>query len=132
MKLSEYWKVFDGFSSTASDQSRKLAFAGIAVVWIFQVGTEENPGLDPIQAWILLLLCISLGADLIQYVYASIAWSAFCKHHERKLDNELDDPELRAPDWINLPTWLFFWIKIVSVIVGYVFLGLDLISRLPP
>ena len=37
MKLSDYRETYYEFSGKASDVTRQLAFAGIAIVWIFKI-----------------------------------------------------------------------------------------------
>ena len=51
MKLSEYANVYAEFSGKASDVARQLAFAGLALVWLFResngpVPTYSRPSSD--------------------------------------------------------------------------------------
>ena len=57
--------------------------------------------------WAGVLLTVALAADLLQYVYATIAFGAFSRFHERKADNPTDFPSA-----INWPTNVFFWSKL--------------------
>ena len=81
MKLSEFRKDKDTLTGKASDVSRQLAYAGIAVVWIFK---QTENGVSSVPKEFLLpifLFAASLAADLMQYVYAGIAVSIF---HRRR------------------------------------------------
>jgi hypothetical protein len=42
MKVEEYWKTFNEFSGKASEINRQLAFAAIAVIWLFKVDTPAG------------------------------------------------------------------------------------------
>jgi hypothetical protein len=42
MKVEEYWKISNEFSGKASDISRQLAFAAIAVIWLFKIDTQSS------------------------------------------------------------------------------------------
>lgn len=42
MKISDYKSVYEGFSSKLSDLNRQIAFAGIAIIWIFKKTNGET------------------------------------------------------------------------------------------
>lgn len=124
MKLSEFRKDKDTLTGKASDVSRQLAYAGIAVVWIFK---QTENGVSSVPKEFLLpifLFAASLAADLMQYVYAGIAVSIFHRRKELSKNrvDEKSDPEVKAPKQINWATWFLYGLKIVCVMVGYVLL----------
>ncbi len=123
MKLSGYKEDFYTFSGKASDVARTAAFAGIALVWVFKIDSKPFPKLpeDLLSPTGLFALCLAL--DLLQYVSATIIWGLFHRHHERKLSNPSDDPELSHSPWLVRPLQLFFTLKLVSVMAGYLFIG---------
>jgi len=119
MRLSDFKNDFYYFSGKASDVARHLAFAGIALVWIFKkekAGSFELP--DDLK-WSLIFLIGALVADLLQYVAGSIIWQQFHRYHEKRRDLKNKDPELEAPYYFPYPIILFFWLKIFCVIVAY-------------
>jgi hypothetical protein len=76
-KLSQYWENFEEYTGKASDVTRQLSFAGIAVVWLLRTG---GGGSLPIPSALLLPLALfvwSLSFDLLQYVVASVVWGSF-------------------------------------------------------
>ena len=119
MKLSDYRQVYYEFSGKASEIARNLAFAGIALIWVFRVGETAPRVPEP-----LLLPAVALVAgltfDLIHYVWATVAWGTFHRYHEKRATER--DPELDAPAWINRVTTTFFVAKLLSVSTAYVFI----------
>ena len=75
MKLKDARDYYAFASGKTSDLVRQLAFAGIAVIWIFK---SDSPGgvikLPGELLWPLGLIVIGLVADFLQYVAATICW----------------------------------------------------------
>lgn len=112
-----------------SDLVRQLSFAGIAVIWMFRVGTDTGGiAFKPVLIVPLLTFIASLALDLLQYLYASIAWSLYarCKEKHGVKDEEIVSPH----ECINWPTDTFFYLKTTTCIVGYAMLILFLKDRL--
>jgi hypothetical protein len=130
MKLSEYKKHYYEFSGKASDVSRQLAFAGIAVVWIFRLNTT-TPQIPKELILPLALLISFLFFDLLQYLCATFIWGYFQWSQERNLQEgiespdmiKIDETELDAPGWYKIPQLVLFILKIISIFLGYIFLG---------
>ena len=120
MNLSDFRQAYYDYSAKASDIARKLAFAGIAIVWIFRTGgaaTAEVPrGLLPP----LLSFAASLALDLLHNLAGTAVWGVFCRLKERQGIGPED--ELDAPAWVNWGTNLLFYAKITSVAGGYLVL----------
>ncbi|MBX3674317.1 MAG: hypothetical protein KF776_15170 [Burkholderiales bacterium] len=122
MNLSDLKKDYDAFSGKASDVTRQLSFAGIAVIWVLR-GSDRSSEI----ALSILLLC-SLGGfvftlmlDLAQYLYGT--WSTGAYLHEK--EKALGPNSRRAFSWPRekiKPTIRFFWGKAFFVVVSYLFL----------
>lgn len=121
-KLTEYWDVYTNHTSKASATARQLAFAGVAVIWIFKQSADGKSWLPEQFVWPLVLLCVALLCDLLQYVAASIAFFAFTRYHERKWEKGEQEPELDMPAWMPWLSQPFFIIKIGLVLVAYTWL----------
>ena len=83
--VEDYRKDFYEFSGKASDITRQLAFAAIAVIWLFK--TDAPTGEITIPPALILpgiLIVASLAADLLQYVAASLIWGGYSYYLERK------------------------------------------------
>jgi hypothetical protein len=118
MKLKEYKEVYQEFSGKLSDNVRKLAFAGIAIVWIFKQEKEGTFILPYLLKLAMLMFVIALSFDLLQYVYQTLTWGIFYRHFEKKLPSE--ESELMASKYLNWPAIFFFWSKVIALAVGYV------------
>lgn len=121
MKLEDTRGYYSKNSTSLSLASRQLAFAGIAVVWIFAIKKGDQVIIN--HALLLPLSCfvIGLALDLLQYMYASAAWGIYNRTKELQKDISIDT-EFKAPKLINWPTLLFFWAKSIFIIFGYYYL----------
>jgi hypothetical protein len=128
MKLSGYLDAYYLFTGKLSDINRQMAFAGIALIWIF----KETDGTEVYICHELILpsiiLALALGLDLFQYIYQSIAWGIFHRYHEKKANNK--DIDLLAPSSMNYPSTILFILKVLSVIVAYYFIIRFLATKL--
>ena len=67
MKLSAVRDCYYSHSGNASAAARQIAFAGIAVVWVFnQPVTNHTLNLPEQLVSALLFLCAALALDLLQ------------------------------------------------------------------
>lgn len=122
MKLSEYKADYYQYTSLASNGSRQLALAGIALIWVFN--TQGSLGYTLPNELLIpsIALIWSLGSDLLQYVIGSIIWGLFHRYHEARRSSISEDPELEAPVHYTWPINAFFYSKIISVLIAYFFL----------
>ena len=118
MRVKDYKKVYQEFSGKLSDNTRKLAFAGIAIVWIFKQGKNGTFILPDLLKLAILMFVITLSFDLLQYIYQTIIWGFFHRYYEKKFG---EDYELTAPKYFNWPAIFFFWSKVIVLVAGYVF-----------
>ncbi|SMG10281.1 hypothetical protein SAMN05661096_00304 [Marivirga sericea] len=118
MKLEYVRQSFDVFTTKASDLSRQLCFAGIAIIWIFKVyeGTEFK--LPEILYKPLLIFCLALLSDLMQFIYGSVMIGILLRITSAK---QAED-DVHYPRVLNFPTWFFFVAKIVLLIIAYIVL----------
>lgn len=121
MKIKELLDASYEASEKASDLSRQLAFAGIAIIWIFRVGVQSG-GIQFSEEQLVPLSCFVAGLtlDLGQYVYKAIVWSALNWHHWRKHKNNQADIEVSG--YFNVPTHILFWGKVALIAYGYILL----------
>jgi hypothetical protein len=120
MELSKYKEDYYFFSGKTSEIVRQLALAGIAVIWIFHFNDNTKPVVPRNLIVPIFLFAITLSLDLLQYVYATIAWGIFHRYNEKKkVKKPQDNPNLLAPSWMNWPTLFFFTAKILAVFSAY-------------
>lgn len=121
MTLEDYRKDYYAYSSKTSDIARQLAFAGLALVWVFKVQKFGGaigelvvpPGLLPPA----LLFCAALTLDLLHAITGTLIWGSFASYHERR--NVQDDDDVDAPSYLNWPTLVLFWAKVACVVFAY-------------
>src|SRR5262245_46686251 len=119
MKLSEYQRTYYEFSGKASDVARQLAFAGIAIVWLFKVDSANSIGIPENLILASVLIAGSLTCDLLHYVVGSMVWKGYYRHFERKGASQEED----LPDhslWLERPIAAAFWVKIFLLLCGYI------------
>jgi hypothetical protein len=122
--VEHYRQTFYEFSGRASDISRQLAFAAIAVIWLFKKETPLSIPHDLIVPGIFVVA--ALAADLLQYTVGAGIWYAYYRQLERKGISETADHSL----WLERPIQVLFWIKIAFVILAYFLILRFLISAL--
>ena len=119
--IQDAWDARDGATKSAGEHARKLCYVGLAAVLVFggiNLQEVEFPVDLPDD---LLLVGLAFGgalaADLLQYVYASMAWAIWAGIYENK-----DEPPEQYPRWINWPINVFFWGKIALTGYGWLLL----------
>ncbi|WP_346854350.1 hypothetical protein [uncultured Draconibacterium sp.] len=135
MRLSDYKETYESHTSTLSNINRSIAFAGIAIVWIFKRTEVEVVVIDEKFLLPLLLFISGLCFDMLHYIYQSVAWYIVFRKKEREYQ-QLRNNSANPPDefeheyWITYPAWTFFAIKILCVIVGFIFLFIKLFDHI--
>jgi hypothetical protein len=119
MKLEDARENYYTLTGKASDVARQLAFAGIAVIWVFKVDAgPDNLGVPPSLHGAGLWLVVALSLDLLHYAIGSAISGSFHRLQERK-DTVSAETEFEAPPWVNWPMIVCFWSKIASVGIAY-------------
>ncbi len=125
MKLEEARKAYYDFSKSLSDINRALGFAGIAVIWLFKQQNQSRLMVPRGLHVAAILIVASLSLDFLQYVWSTAAWGALGRLREisrKKKEEEWGksgEDDVRAPKWINRPTLLAFWAKVVCMVIAY-------------
>jgi hypothetical protein len=115
MTVAECRTHYDRHSKSASDRVRQLGFAGIAIIWVFRVGTDQ-PFVPATFYWPMSLIVAGLALDFGQYVFGSLLWGGLARLKELgHVDRERD-----APRWINWPALVCFWGKLAAMSIAYI------------
>jgi hypothetical protein len=115
--LAEVKSARDGFTKQLSDGVRQLAFAGIAVIWVLKTEPlKSGIAFDKFLYYPLGMFVLSLGCDLMHYLWASAVWDNAYRilSKTRELSDSADVPR----GW-TIPTRVFFWAKAIAAIIGY-------------
>lgn len=125
MKLSEARDCYYSHSGSASAAARQIAFAGIAVVWVFNQPQSGYPiGLPQPLVAVLLLLCTTLAFDLLQYALSTAVWGFYSRLKEKQLKHHFhSNPDIEPPRELNWPGIGMFWLKLAALILAYGFLA---------
>jgi hypothetical protein len=119
MNLEKCRETYYEFSGKLSDNSRKLAFAGIAIVWIFKQEKNDAYIIPSILKAAMLMFVISLSLDLAQYIYQTIVWKRFHDSKEKELSCD-EEAEFLAPTRFKEIADKIFWAKISTLAIGYI------------
>jgi hypothetical protein len=131
MKLGKAWENRDLFSGKASEITRQLAFSGVAALWLFKSTSANTPQIPGDLVFPLFMLVLALALDFAQYVVGSLEWHIFVRNQERASSaTDKDDDIADSPGWLNWPHECFFWMKVIVLMIGYIFLVIALGSRL--
>lgn len=120
MKLQDYRADFYTFSGKASDLSRQLAFAGIALIWLFKKDNTGQLSIPPDLVVPGIFIVCALGFDLIHYCLASLIWRWFYRSKEKEGVSE--EAEIQHSIALEIPLWTLFCLKIACVLVAYGYL----------
>lgn len=122
MKLSAARESYYSHSGSASSAARQIAFAGVAVIWVFNQPQSDLPIHLPVPlGWALLFLCVSLAMDLLQYTTSAAIWGLYSRHQEKKFRHRFhEDPDIEPPAIVNWPGIGFFWGKLTTLLAAYV------------
>lgn len=132
MKLKDLKADYEDRSRKASDVARQLAFAGIAIVWVFRVsGTTFLPNdlLLPLALFALVLIL-----DVLQYSWGGFVYWIAYRNKERSLRADQTVPDAEAvdftlPEWLANVGWMLLTTKLVVIVGGYSVLTWGLFGR---
>jgi hypothetical protein len=123
MKLPELKNDYYSFTTAASIKVRQMAFAGIAVIWMFRTSKEGEIHFEKTLFFALTIMVITLALDFLQNLYQVVTWHIYYNVKEKVLKNDdrsIDkDKEFFLPAYLNIITIVLFYAKIVSLIIAY-------------
>ena len=137
ISVEQGFKDRDYFSGKLSEISRQLAFAGIAIIWVFRNvnDTQQTTAFRVVTdtqetiPWSLILpgflLVLSLTFDFLHYLASNTLLEVFTKRAQKA-----GQSEFVAPFWMNYPGRVFFYGKILLVALAYLYLLVFLALKL--
>ena len=137
MSLQKYSDDYDYFTSKLGELVRKLAYVGIAIVWIFKIGDADNFTIPKPLLWAMLFCAFTLIFDVLQYAYSSILYGIIGRAKEKqynalstKKKKEVFIKELGHHPACNWPSLVIFWLKPALILIAYAFIAYFLIQKL--
>ncbi len=129
MKLEQFKKEAHEFQGLTSGLVRQLAFAGIALIWIFKLDKPKDH-LIPNECYLpLLFFVLTLIFDFLQYFVPSIIWMRFFKYYE-KINNGNVEVDLKTKNIYTYPGYFFYYTKIISLGIGFYLVMSFLINKI--
>ena len=122
MKNNDLWAQYDNFTKDLSENSRKLAFAGAAIAWIFKGPENTFPLLIRFSFGCIILFFIF---DILQYFLGAILLKIWTEAQEKKKLQETGkiEGDYNKPRKLDKPSFRCLILKIVFLLNGYGFLG---------
>ncbi len=129
MTGKELWAQYQHYTRDFTEHARKLGFGGLAVCWLFRDADFRFP--VPIYAAMLAFVGYFI-ADVLQALLGALTLRLFTVYHERRMWRETGtiEGDIPKPDWVDWPATSMFAIKACSVLMGFVFVGVELLRRL--
>jgi len=120
LKLEECSTAYQDLSRTASEVARKVAFSGIALIWVFTPGQPSNPAIPRDLLVPGILIVLGLALDLLQYISGTVSWGVYARTQANSGRKASDT--VKPPRWLNWPQNTTFCLKLASIVVAYVLL----------
>ena len=117
--VQEVWDRYADYTRDATEHSRKLAFGGLGVCWLFRDQAGHFPLLILVALTLILLYCL---ADLAHPFVAGILFRHFAQHHEARLWKEKRSVEgnIRVPLWLDKPAYYLYIMKVGFLGLGFI------------
>jgi hypothetical protein len=128
MKLEDVRENYQYFSQKISDIVRQMGFAGIALIWVFKTDTGGKQVVPPELLPAAKLIVVALGLDLLHYICGTLVWGIYNRIKENKGTDEAT--EFLAPQVINWPALALFWLKIVVMVIAYIYILVFLLAKM--
>lgn len=118
--------TFDRYAARSNDLVRQLAFAGIAVVWVFRETTAAGAVNVAAQIrWAAILFVVTLALDLAHYLYGTFKTNSrldLIQKDERTAvgdgNNWPHNPVGPPPEMPETGVKAFFCLKTIALVIG--------------
>jgi hypothetical protein len=130
MKLEDCRNAYYEFSRKTCEISRNLAFAGVAVVWLFREVVNTAPSFPVPLRPALFFLASTLALNLLHAISGTIIWGTY--HRVLEYRHIPDTKDFKAPRWLNCIPLFLFWAMVGSILSAYILLIRFLIIRCFP
>jgi hypothetical protein len=117
--LADVWSYYDGYNKAVSEIARKMAYAGVALIWVFRVTDKVGTHIprELFVAGFCLASCLLL--DFLQQCVGSEVYKRFGDYKQARVSA---DEKFLQPFWLLWPTDALFWLKVLAGLGGYYFI----------
>jgi len=133
----QLWETRDFYTKGITEQSRKLAYAVAAICWFFRSGgaTDGEVIFPSFITVALLFVVLFFICDLSQYLGNAIKLERWIFKKELEIEEEngrhaRDNDEMTNPPSIYRLGDFFFYSKLASLFLSFLFLILEFTQRL--
>jgi len=128
MTNKEVWEHYKDYTRDITEFSRKLAFAAAGICWFFK--TQENT-FPTMVLWALMFLVTFFVTDILQALLAAILLRWWIRKEEKakwRKTKSIEGDYLK-PAWLDVPAFVMFLAKTVSLLATFACIGAELVSR---
>ena len=128
MQNAEVWDQYKAYTRDITEVSRKLGFAGAAICWILKT---PQGAFSHSVLWSLIFLVAFFISDVLQSFTGALLLRYWIRTEEIKIwqSNNTLDGEYLKPVWLDYPSFTFFIMKVLFLLLGFVFLAMEILSR---
>ena len=129
MTGKELWTEYQRYTRDSTEHGRKLGFGGAAICWLFKT-TEFT---FPVMVYLAMLSFVAYFiCDILHGVAGALMIKFFTERAEKELWEKTHSIEgdIAKPRWVDFPAQGLFVAKFVFLILGFVFIGCELLWRL--
>lgn len=125
--LQRYREYHFNATEKVSQNTRSLALAAIAIVWLFKVQTGSQYLVPAGLKWPLYLSILALSFDFFQHFISSIVWHILFRRKEKELEEGkiTEETELYVSEWYNVPPYFFYYVKVIILFFTYLMLAVN-------
>lgn len=117
MTLDDTKKAYEDLTGKASDIVRQLSLGGIALIWLFRLGTDKAFTLEISLLRAALFIFLALTFDFLQYLVSASIWFWFFRKKEKECIQP--DVQFEAPVYLPWPGWVLFFLKSAMLLIAY-------------
>jgi len=125
MTNKEVWQHYAEYTDRVTSVARKLGFAAVAVIWV--IG-GRNVNIEGLLRYSLFIIAVFFVIDLLQFFVGSLILRFWIRKQEKQFhrkDSTIEG-DYQKPSWIDTPTFILWLLKIITLLICYILIGLSL------
>jgi tellurite resistance protein TehA-like permease len=126
MKNQELWECYKDYTRTLTEVARKLGFAAAAICWLFKENDNTFP--FPILTG-LSFVVMYFTCDILQFLLGAVFIRTWIRSEEKKRwkEQKTIEGDYNKPAWLDYPSYIMWWIKILCLLSSFILIGFHLI-----
>ena len=130
MTNKDLWQSYQDYTKNLTENARKLGFASAAICWLFKSTGNTFPPLILNALGFVVLFFLS---DVLQYLLGAVCLRCWTRREEKRRWQQTQsiDGEYDKPAWLDYPSYTMWWVKILSLAISFLLIGLHVIRTNP-